>query len=183
MKKLLSIIAISVMLLPLGAKAGEFKFDCDKSCPTEDGKCTATCQVKVENPEAKDFSIINGKINIASDGVKITKFTAGSGWTPITPSATDSLDGKELNVSLSANPSINSSEFILFSLNLEIENKDVDCSLAFTPEGSTTIETTIETTTTTKTGASLPVVIIAGGAIVAIAIYTVTKKNKKLYKI
>ena len=41
----------------------------------------------------------------------------------------------------------------------------------------------IETTTETKTGAALPIAIIGCGVIGAGLIYSVTKKNKKMYKI
>ena len=46
-------------------------------------------------------------------------------------------------------------------------------------------EVTVEITTTTetKTGASLPIAIIAVGVVGATVIYATTKKNKKLYKI
>ena len=42
---------------------------------------------------------------------------------------------------------------------------------------------TITTTTETKTGASLPIAIVAIGVVGATVIYATTKKNKKLYKI
>ena len=182
MKKLLSIIAISVMLLPLGAKAGEFKLGCEKSCPTEDGKCTSVCTVKAEG-NTSALSEFNGTLEVVGDGVKVTSLTPGTGWMKISPTDTE-LNSKTIPLNFTANPAISDNSFLLMTVNLELESSATDCSLKlYNAKMDIVTETTVETTTTTKTGASLPVVIIAGGAIVAIAIYTVTKKNKKLYKI
>lgn len=180
MKKLFSILVLSVMLmLPIGAKAGEFKPSCEKSCPTEDGKCTSTCTIRVEN-NTSSLSSINATLEVVGEGAKVTKVTEGEGWLNLT----GSLDGNSIPLSFTATPPVTASSFLLATINLELESAAADCTLKLTnPETGVTVEQKITTTTTVKTGATLPIAIIACGAGVALVIYLTTKKNKKMYKI
>ena len=79
---------------------------------------------------------------------------------------------------------IKDSNFTLMTFNLELESAAVNCTLNLkNPSIGQETKVTITTTTETKTGASLPIAIVAIGVVGATVIYATTKKNKKLYKI
>ncbi len=180
MKKLFSIILLSmVLVLPLGAKAVSMDVDgeCQKAqkCANENA-CISTCTIRIKNNNAtldKFDAIVSAK---QENGVTIEKVTAGADWN-IGPVVTGN---REAAFSLTAkNGPITKSEFQLVTVEVK-HAKNVDCSIEL--KGAE-IDVTIEETTQVKTGASLPVAIIAGGMGLALVIYAATKKSKKLYKI
>ena len=65
-KKLTGLVALIVALLvmPTMVSATSLKTTCDKSCPTEDGKCTATCTIKIEENTTYENKVFNEKILI-----------------------------------------------------------------------------------------------------------------------
>ena len=171
LKKLLGVIALSmVLLLPVKAGAATINPKCEKSCPTENGKCTSVCTL----------TEFKATLDIVGDGVTVTKITPGTGWTNLTASTT----GKSIPLDFLASTAVTTSDFVLATINLELESSATNCSLKLSnPSVGTEVTTVIETTTETKTGATLPLAIIACGAVVAVVIYGATKKNKKMYKI
>ena len=179
-KKLTGLVALIVALLvmPTMVSATSLKTTCDKSCPTEDGKCTATCTIKIE-----ENTTFTGDLEIVGDGVTVTSFTAGEGWTKVSPTDAE-LSGKTLPISLMSTAGVSDANFTLATITLELESKAADCSLKLkNPSAGSEVTVEITTTTETKTGASLPIAIIAVGVVGATVIYATTKKNKKLYKI
>ena len=184
MKKIFGFIALvmAVSLLPMGAKAASVSPKCDKSCTTENGKCTATCTISVEGNNTT-LTSFQTELQITGDGVTVKSFTASDGWTKVSPTDTE-LSGKAIPVSLVSTEGVKTENFTLATFTLELESSATDCSLKISnPSIGSEITIEIETTTETKTGAALPIAIIAFGAVGAGVIYSVTKKNKKMYKI
>ena len=183
-KKLTGLVALIVALLvmPTMVSATSLKTTCDKSCPTEDGKCTATCTIKIEE-NTTSMTTFTGDLEIVGDGVTVTSFAAGEGWTKVSPTDAE-LSGKTLPISLMSTAGVSDANFTLATITLELESKAADCSLKLkNPSAGSEVTVEITTTTETKTGASLPIAIIAVGVVGATVIYATTKKNKKLYKI
>ena len=80
MKKFIGLVALVVALaLPISVNAASLKTKCDKTCPTADGKCTATCAVTVEGNEAT-LTTFSGTLEVVGDGVTVKDFKAGEGW-------------------------------------------------------------------------------------------------------
>ncbi len=185
MKKLFGFMALgmALALMPMGASATSIVPKCDKSCPTEEGKCTSTCKITIEE-NTSSLTSFTATLEIAGDGVSVTSFTGGDGWTVVTPQINGNLTEKSIPVSLIATTAITDSNFTLATFTLELESSATDCSIKIA-NPSTGSEKTIEIekTTETKTGASLPIAIIGCGLVGAVVIYSVTKKNKKMYKI
>ena len=184
MKKIFGFIALvmAVSLLPMGAKAASVLPKCDKSCPTEDGKCTATCTISVQG-NTSTLTTFTSEVLITGDGVTVKSFDAGDGWTKVSPTDTE-LSGKSIPVSLVSTDGVKAENFTLATFTLELESSAADCSLKISnPSVGSEVTVEIETTTETKTGAALPIAIIVFGAVGAGVIYSVTKKNKKMYKI
>lgn len=181
MKKLISIILLSmVLVLPLGAKAVsmDIQGECQKPKACVDEKaCISTCTIKIKNNNSTNLESFTGTVTAKQEnGVTIEKVTAGSDWN-IGPVVTGNRSAS-FTLTPKTTPFTKSESQLV---TVEVKHaKDVDCSIELT-QGDTTI--TIEETTQVKTGASLPIAIIAGGLGVALVIYASTKKSKKLYKI
>ena len=60
MKKIISFIALvmAIIIIPMGVDAATIVPKCEKSCPTEGGKCTSTCKINVEGNTAEINSFI-----------------------------------------------------------------------------------------------------------------------------
>lgn len=178
MKKFLSIVALSMLLLiPLGAKAMTIQpigSSCEKDteCPDDDGYCYATCGVKITG-NTTSLNAIEWQINVPT-GVEVVEVNA-------TPTGATVASGTSTSVNILFGTPITDSEFNLATYRIKY-TKDVDCSHTISLNGVTT-NMTVETTTTVSTGASLPIVIIACGVAAVGVIYIATKKNKKMYKI
>lgn len=188
MKKFLGFMAVAmaVVLLPMGASALSFEPSCSKSksCP-ESGKCTSTCTVKVSG-NTTALSSVQAQLNFASsDGITVKNITPGDGWTKVAPAGSEvEVNGTPVSISF-ASSGVSTSVFTLVTFTLELESADVDCSLSLNVNG---VEYKYEEETEIKTenpstGASLPIALVGVGAVGAVIIYSVTKKNKKMYKI
>lgn len=182
-KKFIGIVALVVALaLPIGVSAASLKTKCDKSCPTTDGKCTATCTITIEG-NTSTLNTFSGTLEVVGDGVTVKDFNTGKGWTKVSPTDAE-LASKSIPISFMSTDGITAADFTLATFNLELESAAVNCSLNLkNPTIGQPTTVTITTTTETKTGASLPIAIVAVGVVGAVAIYATTKKNKKLYKI
>lgn len=184
MKKIFGFIALvmAVSLLPMGAEAASIVPKCDKSCPTKDGKCTSTCTISVQG-NTSTLTTFESTLVISGDGVTVKSFTAGDGWTKVSPTDSD-LSGTSIPVNLIATNGITAANFTLATFTLELESSATDCSLKISnPTIGSEVTYEVKTVTETKTGAALPIAIIAFGLVGSGVIYSVTKKNKKMYKI
>ncbi len=184
MKKIISFIALvmAMVIIPISVDAASIVPKCEKSCPTEGGKCTSTCKITIEGNTA-EINQFSATLEIVGKGVTVKSLKAGDGWTKVSPSDTE-LSGTTIPLSFIATNNITASNFTLATVSLEIESSEADCSLKLSnPSVGSEVTIEIETTTETKTGAALPIAIIGCGVIGAGLIYSVTKKNKKIYKI
>lgn len=178
MKKLLSVLVLSAMfLLPMNAKAAEilFKTDCEKSCPSGNGKCTANCWVDVTGNVG---SLTEADLKMEySAGLKITSMKEGNNWVL-------SSNGDSVKL-LATNGGVSDANFRLMTFTIELESAATDCSVVAKPTNAEykSQGTTITDEQPPKTGAALPIAIVAVGAVAAGGIYLVTRKNKNLYKI
>ena len=183
-KKFIGLVALllAVVVMPISVNAASLQTKCDKSCPTEDGKCTATCTITVEGNTAS-MTTFSGTLEIVGDGVTVKTFAPGEGWTKVSPTDAE-LASKSIPISFMSTSGVTTANFTLATITLELESKATDCSLRLkNPSVGSEVTVEIKTTTETKTGASLPIAIIAVGAVGAVVIYATTKKNKKIYKI
>lgn len=175
MKKLFSLfIVLSLMvLLPMGANATEIKPNCDKSCPTEDGKCQQTCRLEiVGNKTALTSFDVDITIDENADKIKLLSINGNDGW-----EATQNRSGNKITM-LFTNPSpVTAADFTLGTFVMELADSSVNCSLTING-----VEVTTETTTQVKTGATLPIAIIGCG-LAAVAVIYLSTRHKKMYKI
>lgn len=184
MKKIIGFIAIvmAVGLLPIGVEAAKIVPKCEKSCPTENGKCTSACKLTVEG-NTQTLTSFEAELQLAGSGVTVKDFKVGDGWTKVSPTDTE-LAGTKIPISFVSTDGVSAENFVLATFTLELDSATTDCSLTVSkPTVGSEVTIEIETTTETKTGAALPIAIIAVGVVGATVIYSVTKKNKKMYKI
>ena len=178
-KSLFYVLAICAMfILPFSVKAAELSVSCEKSCPTENGKCEQTCKIDVKgNKESLTLLVPTLTLTGDADKVTVKSVSGGEGWT-----ATQSRTGNVVSFNFIATTAVTTEDFTLGTFVLELEDASVNCSGTFKlSDAEATITTT--TTETVKTGAALPIAILTIGAGVAVVAYIVASKNKKLYKI
>lgn len=178
-KKYLSILVIGVvLLLPISAKAITFVPSCEKSCPTENGKCEQTCKIDVTG-NTSSLAEVSPVLTIRGDADKVSvkSVTPGTGW-----EVSHSRTGNVINMAFLATTPITSESFTLATFVLELEDKAVDCSLSLKVD-DVTVEVEVETTTEVETGVTLPLAIIACAGVAAGVVYYASKKNTKMYKI
>ena len=183
-KKFIRFIALvmAIVIMPMGVNATSLDNKCSKSCPTSEGKCTSTCTISVKDNNAT-MTTFQANLVVVGEGATITSFTPGDGWTKVSPTDSD-LANSTIPINFVSTDGVTESNFTLATITLELESSAADCSLRLTnPSVGNEVTVTIETTTETKTGAALPIAIIGCGVIGAGVIYSVTKKNKKIYKI
>ena len=185
MKKIIGFIALvmALVIAPIEAQAdGNIVPKCEKSCPTEGGKCTQTCKINVEGNDTS-LTTVTAQLNISGSGVTVKSFDAGDGWQVVSPTSTE-MSGTSIPISLVSTTGISSANFTLATFTLEVESSTTDCSLKISnPSIGSEVTVEVETTTETKTGATLPLAIVGCGLVGVVVIYSLTKKNKKMYKI
>ena len=182
MKKLLSIFVfgIAIMVLPVGAKALELGFDCEKSCRNEEtGKCEQTCELYIDG-NTSSMTTINPTFTITGDADKVSLGSLTAANDNII--ATASRNGDVISMEFLATTAITDKRFELGTLVLELEDNAVDCSGYFSLDG-VEYEVEVDVTTEVDTGATLPIAILACGAGAGVVIYAISRKNKKMYKI
>ena len=184
MKKLLSILVIGVVLfLPLGAKALDLGFNCEKSCRNEDtGVCEQRCTLSISgntNPEGLTSVTPTFTITGDADKVRLGSLTAASD----NIIASSSRTGDVITMEFVFTGAITEESFDLGTLVLELDDNATDCSGKFALNGVEYPEIKIEITEEVETGVALPLTILACGVGAGAVIYVVTKKNKKIYKI
>ena len=177
MKRFISLLVIGVLLLlPIGAKALSFGIEgsCGECDEATEGICTTTCTIIVNN-NTGDLGEVKVKITPAT-GVTISEVTAASGWT-----YSGTIDEAYFQALLP----VSESKFTLATFKQTFSKSIQDCSPTIELEdGKTYIVPTPEPKPDQpNTGVSLPMVILIGGAAVAVVLYSVTNKNKKMYKI
>ena len=187
MKKYLSfivMIGIVAFILPVVASAVEIQTPpCEKVCdkPDANGKCQSICTIKVAN-NTSTMTEFNATLLIKGKGASIKSIQPGDGWNDLT----SSTNGTSIPLSLIATNGVTTTNFLLATVTLELESSATDCSLTVSNPSigkDVTVDITQTTTTQTKTGAALPIAIVACGACAAVFIYSTTKKSKKIYKI
>lgn len=180
MKKFISLLVLGVLLLvPIGAKALSFEIDVREDSCTEctepvDGVCTTICTIAIKN-NSGDLGEVKLQI-IPATGVTISEVTAANGWT---------YSGTISDATFQSLLPVSDSAFTLATFKQTFSSSVEDCSPTIRLEDGKEyqIPTPEPTPNPPHTGVSLPVVILIGGVVVAITLYTITNKNKKMYKI
>ena len=88
MKKFLGFMALTMamLVLPVVAKADtNFAVDCEKSCPTENGKCISACKITASGNTSNITSISVNIDFVADKGIVLKDFKVGDGWTKLSP--------------------------------------------------------------------------------------------------
>lgn len=179
MKKFLSIVALSMLLLiPMGVKGLAIETagsTCEKKaeCPDDDGYCYATCTVRVTG-NTISLSAIQWQINL-TEGIELY------GEINAIPTGATVTTGTSTSVNILFGTPITDSAFDLASYEIRY-TKDGGCAHTVSLDG-VSYNMTTTTTGTVSTGATLPIAIIACGVAAVGVIYIATKKNKKMYKI
>lgn len=176
MKKYLSILVMGLALtvLPISAKAANVKVDftCDKQCVDTGDMCQTTCN-----------------IGLSGDSVAVTNFKAelelSSGLTiaSVTPKDPFQNMSNGTNLEFQSLTSTSGTNVPVATVVINVPKDAVNCSITLKPTGFENKRVEIKQEQPVKTGANLPLVIIACGILAAGAVYVVSKKNTKLYKI
>lgn len=184
MKKYLSILVLGLaVMLPISANAASTKkvdWSCDnKTCnDTGTDTCQRTCTLGLSGDlkQELDFS---ATLEL-SDGVKkIVSITTSNGW----ESKNDAWKngGKSIPLSFINPAGVTGSKSEIATIVVEVD-KNATCNLKLIANGSTQT-VTVKKEETVNTGATLPMVIIASLALISGAVYVISKKNTKMYKI
>ncbi len=185
MKKFLGFMALTMamLVLPVVAKADtNFAVDCEKSCPTENGKCISACKITASGNTSNITSISVNIDFVADKGIVLKDFKVGDGWTKLSPTdETINVGSDKVQLSF-VSSGVTSSNFEIASFNMELDDASVNCN-AEVEINNVKTEIKDEKPSNPSTGAALPIAIIGCGAIGVGLIYTATKKNKKMYKI
>ncbi len=179
MKKFFMLLVVGILLLPMAAKALSFEIDAREDSCTEctepvDGVCTTICTIYIKNNTGGLGEI---KLEIVpASGVTISDVTTFEGWT---------YSGTLNNAVFQSLLPVDESSFALATFKQTFSSSIEDCSPTIRLEDGKEypIPTPEPTPEPPHTGVSLPVVILLGGAVLAITLYTITNKNKKMYKI
>lgn len=176
-----------LILMPVGANAaGGYSLDVKKEyctvtkCEATDEKCESTCFIYINNDGA-EIDTLSLKIT-PSNGVTIKSVT-GTEVKSDVYTGTWTATGTT-NAVLTITPAIPATVTgkIPVAKVVTEYNKNTDCSISVSLGGQPSQEVTI-VTEVTKTGAELPIAILACGAGIAAIIYLTVRKNTKLYKI
>ena len=176
MKKYLSLLVIGIALFfPLTANAAgtnKVNFDCTQ-CVDNGNGCQRVCKISMtgDSITLKEFSA-NLKL---SSGLTIAKVEAASSW--------DNLgNNTNLNLVSKSTAGVTGTNIELATVTINVP-KNGDCTIAIEPTNYETVTVDVTVDKEVKTGATLPMAIIAGGALAAAAVYVVSKRNTKMYKI
>ena len=166
-----------VLLLPMSAKAYEIGGNCEKqTCESSADKCKSICTLNIKN-FTESLTQLEVAVNL-STGVEVSEVNASDGW--IYTGSTSDL-GSTPTLTFTPTGTV-SSNFTLATFTIEYDH-NVDCTVTITGTKGEKVTIAQETTKQVKTGASLPIAIIAAGAGIAVVVYLIASKNKKLYKI
>lgn len=184
MKRLLSVLVISVaLLLPMTANAATAKVDvsCDnKACVDNGDTCQRTCSIGLVGDESFAVGKFEGTLTLSDSRVKLSKVTAADGWTNVN---VGNLEKLNLTTTNGANKTGSKIALATFVLDIP-KGGDVDCTVTLTAGdyGKADIKVEVDEEVV-KTGATLPLAILACGIAAAGVVYFVSKKNTKMYKI
>lgn len=185
-KNLLFVLAMGIIVaMPFGVKAAD-TFDWvsstpEKTCDNGNGTCTITNSIYVITTNS---SFQGNSITLKpSAGVTIESVVGKNNYT-----VTDlSSDKTSFNVILNTNATAVQAgvQTTIVTVTATTSSSATDCSIDMTINNitKTTTTTTTTTTTNTKTGATLPYVILGCGAVVALSVWSVSKKKSKMHRI
>ncbi len=182
MKKYLSILVLGIALfLPLSASAVTKKVEwhCDnKTCvDTSADTCQRTCTLGLSADASLNEFAFNSTLKL-SEGAKVVSVTPANSW-KVSDEWKNGTNSVALN--FTSTPASTGTKIDIATVVVEI-NKNATCSLTLEANGDNKT-VTIEKEDTVNTGATLPMIVIACGALVAGAVYIISKKNTKMYKI
>lgn len=175
MKKYLSILVIGIaLILPMSVGAATVKtdFTCDKKCTDNGDTCQTTC-----------------KLALTGDSVAVTSFSANLNLSPgltidsIKPAEGFTNMGTGNTLQLMAATSTSGTRVELATIVINVPKDAKDCKIELQPTGYANVTVDVKPEENPKTGATIPLAIIACGAVAACGVYVVSKKNTKLYKI
>ena len=179
MKKFIMLLVLGVlMFLPMRAMALSFAIDEDKlsctDCEETGDQCVTICTVAIKDSTETLEEIVLSIV--PATGVTISDITPFGNWT---------FSGSYSSATFTNLLGETNSAFTLFTFKQTFDKSITDCSpMIRLVDGKEYIVPVPEPTEEpAKTGVSLPVVILVGGAVLAITLYTITNKNKKMYKI
>ena len=178
MKKLLGYIAfVALLIIPFKVSAAQYGISFTNNGDlNNDGYFTITVKATQSgNSTLTDFSSVMTLTNVTfvPDGT-VTNGT----WSV----SQDASNPNKLN--FSSGVGVTDSNFTVATLKFKKIDTASECKVVFECEGSTKTVTPDKTTTENPTtGAVLPYAVIAVGIVMAGAVYYVTRKNTKLYRI
>ena len=177
MKRFLGIVFLSLFIIVPAKVSAAYSVDtskgCEKNCEASAEYCESTCTIGIKN-NTEALSQLNISLEVG-EGVTIKAINTLNGWENLTGTSSKAQF-------ITTSGEVSAESFDVAKVVLQYK-EGVDCSLNVSVDGKevTTVETT--ETKTVSTGASLPIIILIGGAVAAVSIYYVSKKNSKMYKI
>ena len=174
MKKILGFIALAVLLvLPIKAHAASYGISWTGTKADAEGYFTVTVKAsQTGNNSMESFSSTMTLTNVEF----IDEGSEGIGTWRVT------RDG--LNLQFISTVPVSDASFEVATLKFKKVNTAEECSVLFTCDnGTSKTVTPSETVNNPKTGNALPYAVIAVGAMMAVGVYYVTRRNAKLYKI
>lgn len=188
MKKFITLLVLGVLILPLSVKAFAIDQDrtkCEKlECGTGDTECSSVCTIYInENTDALQsisLSITTQDRATVTEIIPEEQWTYSGTYSSATFTAVDPLG-------------VTDSSFKLFTLKQTYPKDIENCDILVDLTNGSTITIPVDPPDEPEcqagdpncpnTGVSLPVIVLAGGAVLAITLYSLTNKNKKMYKI
>ena len=178
MKKLLGFIAlVALLVIPFKVSAAQYEVSYTNNGDIDtEGNFTVTVKVRQSgNSSVTDFSTTMSLTNVTfiPEGTVTNK-----GWTV----TQDPANPNKLN--FSSGVALTDSSFTVATLKFKKIDTAAECNVLFECEGTTKTVTPDKTPTENPTtGAVLPYAVIAVGVVMAGAVYYVTRRNTKLYRI
>ena len=178
MKKLLGFIAlVALLIIPFKVSAASYGVSFTNNGDLDnEGNFTITVKVTQSgNSSLTDFSAIMTLTNVTyvPEGNVTNR-----GWTV----TTDPANPNKLN--FSSGVAVTDSNFTVATLKFKKIDTAAECNVVFEVDGSSKTVTPDKTPTENPTtGTVLPYAVIAVGIVMAGAVYYVTRRNTKLYRI
>ena len=174
MKKFLGFIALVVLVvLPLKVNAESYGINWEGTKPDDDGYFTVTVKGTQTGGGTIDNFVATMTLNNVEyvDGAEVTN----GQWSVIREST---------KLTFTSGVAVSDANFTVATLKFKKIDTAAECSVVFECLGTTkTVTPNPKTTKNPKTGSALPYAVIAVGAMMAVAVYYVTRKNTKLYRI
>ncbi|MBE6140625.1 MAG: hypothetical protein E7172_03725 [Firmicutes bacterium] len=181
MKRFLSILVVGIigiiLVSPVSADAASIDLKCTKNQKLDaDGNFTETCTVTMSG-NTTAISTFTAKVQV-TEGLVVDNATGTGNWNA-------EYSNGNLVFTNTTVEGDSSADITFGTFTVKVPKDAKECKIKIQPVSIDLPEVNIEIPVEkpTETGASLPLIILGSGIIIAGAVYVVTRRNTKLYKI